>query len=104
MKNITCFLMATFMMVNNAGLLAQSIKKSEEKTYKNPLPVVLADPYVLYVKGDKYYMYGTGGAENGFAAYSSINLVHWTSEGQVWFASNKNGWSDSTAGWDGADW
>src|SRR5689334_8176229 len=102
MKKITCFLIVAFMMGNNTGLFAQLIKKPGEKTYKNPLPVVLADPYVLYVKDDKYYLYGTGGARNGFAAYSSIDLVHWKSEGQVWFAGNKNGWSDSTAGWDGA--
>jgi beta-xylosidase len=104
MKKIACLLMVAFMVGKNACLFAQTIKKPEEKTYKNPLPVVLADPYVLYVKGDKYYMYGTGGVKNGFAAYSSIDLVHWKSEGQVWFASNKNGWSDSTAGWDGAYW
>ena len=91
-------------MGNNTGSFAQPIKKSEEKTYKNPLPVVFGDPYVLYIKGDKYYLYGTGGARNGFAAYSSDDLVHWKSEGQVWFAGNKNGWTDSTAGWGGAYW
>ena len=104
MKTIAALLMMTFMMPNNGDLFAQPIKKSEETTYKNPLPVVFGDPYVLYVKGDKYYLYGTGGARNGFAAYSSIDLVHWKPEGQVWFANNKNGWSDSTAGWDGAYW
>jgi beta-xylosidase len=104
MKKIGCLLMIIFLMGNSACSFAQSIAKSEEKTYKNPLPVSLADPYVLYVKGDKYYMYGTGGARNGFAAYSSIDLVHWNSEGQVWFANNANGWTDSTAGWDGAYW
>ena len=104
MKMIVPLLMMTFIMQNNGDLFAQPIKKSEETTYKNPLPVVFGDPYVLYVKGDKYYLYGTGGARNGFAAYSSIDLVHWKPEGQVWFANNKNGWSDSTAGWDGAYW
>jgi hypothetical protein len=104
MKKIAALLMMFFMLGNNAGVSAQPIAKSEETTYKNPLPVVFGDPYVLYVKGDKYYMYGTGGAKNGFAAYSSIDLVNWKSEGQVWFASGKNGWTDSTAGWDGAYW
>src|SRR4051794_23698338 len=102
MKKIVASLIITFIMGNTNGLFAQAIKKSNETTYKNPLPVVLGDPYVLYVKGDKYYLYGTGGVKNGFAAYSSIDLVNWKSEGQVWWASNKNGWSDSTAGWDGA--
>ena len=99
MKKISGFLMVISMMGINIGLFAQSTKQSEEKTYKNPLPVVFGDPYVLYVKGDKYYLYGTGGANNGFTAYSSTDLVHWKSEGQVWFANNKNGWSDSTAAW-----
>jgi len=82
------------------GLFAQS-----GNTYQNPLPVKFGDPYVLHVKGDKYYMYGTGGsAKNGFAAFSSTDLVNWKDEGQVFYADNRNGWSDSTAAWDGAYW
>ncbi|HEX5152613.1 MAG TPA: family 43 glycosylhydrolase [Parafilimonas sp.] len=104
MKKILCFLIAVFTIGNTTGLFAQSTKQSTVKTYKNPLPVVLGDPYVLHVKDDQYYLYGTGGATNGFAAYSSADLVHRKSEGQVWFAGNKNGWSDSTAGWGGAYW
>jgi beta-xylosidase len=72
-------------------------------TFSNPLNVQLGDPYVLYTKG-AYYMYGTGGAEHGFAAYSSKDLVHWKKEGQVYFHDNKNGWSDPNASWDGAYW
>ncbi|SHN24530.1 glycoside hydrolase family 43 protein [Chitinophaga sp. CF418] len=57
------------------------------------------------MKDGKYYMYGTGGvARNGFAAYSSSDLVNWKDEGQVYYAANKNGWSDSTAAWNGAYW
>ncbi|MGE7774933.1 glycoside hydrolase family 43 protein [Chitinophaga sp. NPDC101104] len=80
-------------------LLAQSAR-----TFQNPLPVEFGDPYVLKVPGGKYYMYGTGGARNGFAAWSSVDLVHWKNEGQVYHASNPNGWSDSTAAWGGAYW
>ncbi len=73
-------------------------------TYKNPLPVQFGDPFVLQTNG-MYYMYGTGGgAEKGFAAYSSKDLVQWKSEGQVYFHNNKNGWSDPKAAWDGAYW
>jgi beta-xylosidase len=80
-------------------LIAQSAS-----TYQNPLSVTFGDPYVLHEKGN-YYMYGTGGgARNGFAAYSSTDLVNWKHEGQVYYASNVNGWSDSTAAWDGAYW
>ncbi|MGN6616772.1 MAG: glycoside hydrolase family 43 protein [Ilyomonas sp.] len=104
MKKIILFLLIFMILVNEGSLLAQPPKSSASHTYTNPLPVALGDPYVLYVKGDKYYMYGTGGANHGFAAYSSTDLVHWKSEGQVWFANNPNGWSDSTAGWDGAYW
>jgi len=72
----------------------------------NPLKVALGDPFVMYDEGtERYYMYGTGGgAKHGFAAYSSTDLVNWKSEGQVYFASNENGWSDSTAAWGGAYW
>lgn len=104
MKKIAGLLIMTFMMGITTGLRAQPADKTAETTYKNPLPVSLGDPYVLYVKGDKYYMYGTGGVKYGFVAYSSTDLVHWTKEGQVWAANNGNGWSDSTAGWDGAYW
>ncbi|MBO9681181.1 MAG: glycoside hydrolase family 43 protein [Flavisolibacter sp.] len=72
-------------------------------TYTNPLPVKLGDPYVLHTQGT-YYMYGTGGADRGFAAYSSKDLVNWKPEGQVYFHNNPNGWSDPTAAWDGAYW
>lgn len=82
-----------------SGLFAQPAN-----TYTNPLPVTFGDPYVLRENG-KYYMYGTGGgARNGFAAYSSIDLMQWKYEGQVYHASNVNGWSDSTAAWNGAYW
>lgn len=73
-------------------------------TFSNPLKVQLGDPYVLHT-GSMYYMYGTGGgADHGFAAYSSNDLVNWKMEGQVYFADNKNGWSDAKAKWDGAYW
>lgn len=87
------------MVLHGAALFAQV-----NTTYQNPLSVKFGDPYVLHAKG-KYYMYGTGGgARNGFAAYSSTDLVNWENEGQVYYASNVNGWSDSTAAWGGAYW
>ncbi len=86
-------------VVHGSGLFAQS-----RPAYQNPLPVKFGDPYVLHNEG-KYYMYGTGGgARNGFAAYSSTDLVNWKHEGQVYHANNVNGWSDSTAAWGGAYW
>ncbi|QJB37970.1 glycoside hydrolase family 43 protein [Chitinophaga oryzae] len=92
-------LFATF-LVHRTGTA-----QNQSATYKNPLPIKFGDPYVLQLKGGQYYMYGTGGgAKNGFAAYSSPDLVHWKEEGQVYYAGNRNGWSDSTAAWDGAYW
>src|SRR5687768_17735349 len=89
------------LFLNTTALRAQ---QATGRTFQNPLPVEFGDPYVLHVK-DKYYMYGSGGAaKNGFAAYSSTDLVNWKDEGQVYFAGNKNGWSDSTAAWKGAYW
>lgn len=50
-------------------------------------------------------MYGTGaGADKGFAAYSSQDLVNWKREGQVYFHDNPNDWSDPHAQWGGAYW
>ena len=72
--------------------------------YTNPLPVQFGDPYVLQTNG-MYYMYGTGGgAEKGFSAYSSKDLINWKPEGQVYFHNNKNGWSDPKSAWNGAYW
>lgn len=72
-------------------------------TFVNPLPVHLGDPYVLYTQG-RYYLYGTGGADKGFAAYSSQDMVNWKAEGQVYFHDNKRGWSDPNTPWEGAYW
>jgi len=85
-------------------VLAPGVFAQPGSTYQNPLGVSFGDPYVLRADG-KYYMYGTGGgAKNGFAAYSSTDLVNWKNEGQVYYAGNRNGWSDSTAAWNGAYW
>ncbi|RYF80141.1 MAG: glycoside hydrolase, partial [Chitinophagaceae bacterium] len=73
-------------------------------TYTNPLKVQFGDPYVLHSNG-MYYMYGTGGgAKEGFAAYSSKDLVNWSPVGQVYFANNPNSWSDTTSPWGRALW
>ena len=86
------------------GVQAQVVKQKKQATYTNPLNVQFGDPFVLYTNG-VYYMYGTGGgAKEGFAAYSSKDLVTWKPEGQVYFADNKNGWSDTTSPWGRALW
>lgn len=75
--------------------LLSSVAGQSPKTYNNPLQVKFGDPYVLRASNGTYYMYGTGdGARNGFAAYSSHDLINWKREGQVYFGNNKNGWGE----------
>jgi beta-xylosidase len=99
------FLIVIFLIAALAGTtMAQTHSKSEQIVYTNPLKVQLGDPFVLSNEGT-YYMYGTGGgADRGFSAYSSKDLVNWKPEGQVYFHDNKNGWSDPKSAWDGAYW
>lgn len=103
-KPLLLFLLLTGLSLRPATAQTAGRVAPAKATFTNPLPVQFGDPYVLYT-GDTYYMYGTGGgAKNGFAAYSSKDLVHWKPEGQVYFHDNKNGWSDPKASWDGAYW
>lgn len=101
----TAILLAFFASVLSVSATAQTAPKAAtpKATFSNPLKIKMGDPYVLYTDG-KYYLYGTGGADKGFAAYSSADLVNWKAEGQVYFHNNKNGWSDPKASWDGAYW
>ena len=64
-----------------------------EVTYSNPLDVEFGDPYVLKASDGRYYMYGTGGVEDGFRACSSLDLVHWNEEGRVYRGNTKDSWA-----------
>ena len=67
---------------------------SQVKTYSNPLDVEFGDPYILNDGDGKFYMYGTGGgAEDGFATYSSNDLVSWEFEGQVYKGNDEDSWA-----------
>lgn len=69
---------------------------SQEKTteYTNPLDVAFGDPYILDNGTGTYYMYGTGGgAKDGFATYSSTDLINWKSEGQVYHGNTEDTWN-----------
>lgn len=104
MKNI--LLLCFFTALSLQSVIAQPTPSvaTDKATFSNPLNVQFGDPYVLYT-GGTYYMYGTGaGANKGFAAYSSKDLVNWKREGQVYFHDNQNGWSDPEASWGGAYW
>jgi beta-xylosidase len=83
LSTIFCFLLG-YVSAQDAG------------AWSNPLDVQFGDPYILRTTGGTYYMYGTGaGAENGFVAYSSGDLINWKREGQVYYGNNKNGWGEN---------
>lgn len=68
-------------------------KAKQTDTYTNPLSVAFGDPYVLDDDNGRYYMYGTGGgAKDGFATYSSNDLVAWEYEGQVYEGNTEDSW------------
>ncbi|MDD4777344.1 MAG: glycoside hydrolase family 43 protein [Fermentimonas sp.] len=76
------------------GCNSSSEKKSSEAVvYKNPLPVEFGDPFILSASDGKYYMYGTGGTESGFVAYSSDNLADWSPEGEVYNGNQADSWT-----------
>lgn len=63
------------------------------RTFSNPLPIAVGDPYVLSDSDGVYYLYGTGGgAKDGFKVYSSRDLVQWKDEGQVYFGNHPETW------------
>lgn len=65
-------------------------------SYKNPLEVKVADPFILDNGDGTYYLYGSGGgAEDGFSTYSSTNLVDWKYEGQIFHGNLDDTWSES---------
>lgn len=64
------------------------------QTYSNPLDVAFGDPYILNDGQGTYYMYGTGGgAKDGFATYSSEDMVNWKFEGQVYKGNEEGSWA-----------
>jgi GH43 family beta-xylosidase len=71
-------------------------------TYKNPLDVTIGDPYVLKAPDGRYYIYGSGGGgapfedgsdrASGFPAFTSRNLVDWTSLGRTYIHDPATSW------------
>lgn len=57
-------------------------------SYVNPLPVRVADPFVLKV-GETYYLYGTS-AGDGFKVWSSRDLVNWEARGYAFRRTEKS--------------
>lgn len=86
------------LLLSSLFILNCSGKKEEtetSQTYSNPIDVQFGDPYILDDGNGTYYMYGTGGgAVDGFAAYSSTDLINWKPEGQVYTGNTANSWTE----------
>ncbi|MCX6217917.1 glycoside hydrolase family 43 protein [Spirosoma sp.] len=103
-KSLLLFFIVSIIVLHNSVAQTTQGSVTTKNSFSNPLPIQFGDPYILHTK-DMYYMYGTGGgADKGFSAYSSKDMVNWKPEGQVYFHNNKNGWSDPKASWGGAYW
>lgn len=88
----------TFLLLVFFGC-AQPVKKEQSEqqppVYSNPVDVAFGDPFILNNGDGTYYMYGTGGgAEDGFAAYSSTDLVNWIFKGQVYWGNTESSWTE----------
>lgn len=66
---------------------------TREFSFRNPLDVKFGDPYVLLASDGRYYMYGTGGEEDGFGCYSSDDLQQWRYEGRVYRGNTPQSWA-----------
>ncbi len=63
-------------------------------TYQNPLPIKnIGDPFVLRASDGTYYCYATS-APDGFKAWTSPDLVHWTEIGYV-YKRREDSWGES---------
>ena len=74
----------------------ETVSDTEKKIaeYTNPLNVEFGDPFILDNEDGTFYMYGTGGgAKDGFATYSSTNLVDWKFEDQVYHGNTPESWN-----------
>ena len=60
------------------------------RTYQNPFPFPIADPFVLYAPDGRYYLYGSS-SDDAFRAHSSENLIDWRAEGEI-YRAKPDGW------------
>ena len=87
--------MKNILIVIAAALLGACVPRPQAVVINNPLPIALGDPYILLASDGNYYMYGTGGVRDGFAAYRSPDLVTWDSLGQVYAGNTDSSWAVS---------
>jgi beta-xylosidase len=72
------------------GRAAFADERAAAGTYRNPLDVVAADPFV-YREGDTYYLYATAAAD-GLLVWTSNDLVHWRRRGHA-FTRDATTWA-----------
>ena len=82
-----------FLMILTVAAMASCAPKGT--AYTNPLDVKFGDPYVLLASDGHYYMYGTGGVEDGFGCYRSDDLVNWEYLGAVYKGNTPDSWAES---------
>ena len=75
------------------ALLSASCGDKKKVVYQNPLPMAFGDPFLLKASDGKFYMYRTGGVQNGFKVYSSDDLVTWKDEGPVYQGGTSDSWA-----------
>ena len=71
----------------------KQVKEVAVETFSNPIDVEFGDPFVLDNGDGTFYMYGTGQVENGFATYSSNDLVNWKFEGRIYEGNTEASWT-----------
>ncbi|GAA4799256.1 glycoside hydrolase family 43 protein [Olivibacter ginsenosidimutans] len=54
-------------------------------------PIVLGDPF-MYTYHNKYYLTGTGPADQGFPCYVSYDMINWEYQGLLW-EKKQNCWA-----------
>ena len=80
---LLCLLLSGFMSVHSDRYTT---------TRQNPLPVAFGDPFILKASDGKFYMYGTGGVQDGFKTCVSDDLVNWTDLGRVYQGNMEGQW------------
>lgn len=85
-----CCAAAVAALASPAGAQGDRPAALPPEPYRNPIDVLVADPYI-HRAGATYYLYGTA-ADDGFATWTSSNLVDWRLAGQA-FRRAEGGWA-----------
>ncbi|MDR2057791.1 MAG: glycoside hydrolase family 43 protein [Dysgonamonadaceae bacterium] len=91
MKTNNYFSLVACSLLFYLSILCISCKK-ENTVIRNPLPVSFGDPFILKASNGKFYMYGTGGVDDGFRAYVSSDLVQWKELGRIYRGNTPHSW------------